>query len=72
MATLNADETEALRKAKALIEEIQRHGYDPALVKRPVTSIQSPEARAKHIARELEIARRRLHTIVTMKGYYPK
>lgn len=74
MAALNKNETQSLRGIQALVEDIMRNGYDPELAKvdEPINRSTEKIRRAKHIARQLEEARRRLHTLVMMKGYYPK
>lgn len=60
MSALNTAETQALSDAVALLDYIKRNGYDPE------------EDFEKVLGRKLEVTRRRLHTLKTMKGYYPK
>lgn len=61
MAALNKDETEDLRKIQALLDHVRKNGFTP-----------DEQPSNQRLANQLELARRRLHTLVTMKGYYPK
>lgn len=69
MAALNKQETEDLRKITNMIRFIQLNGYLPLKEGDERKDRRPSDA---HLDPQLELARRRLHTLVTMKGYYPK
>lgn len=62
MAALNRNETEILRNVQAVIEFIQRNGYDP----------KSKDEQNKHVTKLLKEARSGVNMVTQMKGYYPK
>ena len=60
MAALNQQETEALREVMGVLEGVIRNGFDP--------NDESQRLHGAHIKR----AKDKLHTVIQMKGHYPK
>lgn len=59
MSALNQEETKDLRDIISILEYVQKNGFDP-------------ESSSESYKKKLEVARRRLRTILTMKGHYSK
>lgn len=60
MTDLSQQETRDLISLLELIEKIQKYGYDP---KGPLQNLEN-----KFRGRDLEMSRRRLHTLIRAKG----
>ena len=63
MGALNKDETKDLDTVERLLDHIKKHGYRPE---------QTGDPNQEQLGKAIDLARRRVHTIKTMKGYYPK
>lgn len=61
MSALNKGETEALRHARAVIDQVLRLGYSPSGEDLPALRMRA----------ELKKASDEIRTVVTMKGHYP-
>lgn len=66
MGALNKTETEMLRDVRKLLQHIAKHGYLPDAAE-DRTSLSA--IRANY---DLKDADKNLHTLIQMKGYYPK
>lgn len=70
MAALNQRETQDLRDLLGLLNTIQRRGYTPP----PDSTVEAIAAMPpddRTIGNALNLYRRRVHTLIQRKGYYP-
>lgn len=66
MATLNQSETQSLRDLLGFIDGVLRDGYDPS------KADSEPAGKDAHLRIGLAVGKKRLHTVIQMKGHYPK